>query len=43
MIGRPTSSGLMLSSFLEEELEVVVFECELDVGIVLIVCCFYLD
>ena len=42
MIGRPTSSGLMLSSFLEEELEVVVFECVLDVGIVLIVCCFSL-
>lgn len=39
MIGRPTSSGLMSSSFLEEELAVVVFLGVLEFGIVWVVSC----
>ena len=39
MIGRPTSSGLMSSSFFEEELAVVVFRGVLEFGIVWVVSC----
>ena len=39
MIGRPTSSGLMSSSFFEEELAVVVFRGVLEFGMVLVVSC----